>query len=232
MRLRTLGLIGGMSWESTAEYYRVINRGVAARLGGLHSAELLLHSIDFGPVAELQTAGRWDEAGQVVARSALALERAGAEAIVMTSNTMHQVAGAIEEAVRVPLLHIIDPTGRALESAGIRRAGLIGTRYTMELPFWKDRMARRFGISVITPEAADRALAHQVIFEELCLGQVRAPSRDAFAGIAERLQAAGAEALILGCTEIGMLIGPGDVRLPVFDTTRHHCDAAVEFALA
>jgi aspartate racemase len=228
--LRVLGLIGGMSWESTAEYYRHINRGIAARLGGLHSASMLLHTIDFAPLAELQKAGKWDEAGKVLARSALTLERAGAEAIVMTSNTMHQVASAIEDAVRIPLLHIVDPTGRALESAGVKRAGLLGTSYTMELPFWKERMARRFGISVLTPEADDRAMVHKVIFEELCLGQIRGASREAFGKVAARLAAAGAEALILGCTEIGLLIGPQDVTLPVFDTTRYHCEAAVDFA--
>ena len=229
--IRTLGLIGGMSWESTVEYYRHINRGIGARLGGLHSSSMLLHSIEFGPVAELQRAGKWEELGQLMARSALGLERAGAEAIVITSNTMHQVAEAVEDAVRIPLLHIVDPTGKALESAGVKRAGLIGTRYTMELPFWKDRMARRFGIEIITPEAEDRSMVHGVIFDELCRGQIRGESRDAFAKVAERLKAAGAEALILGCTEVGLLVGPADVTLPVFDTNRCHCEAAVAFSL-
>jgi aspartate racemase len=145
---------------------------------------------------------------------------------------MHHVAEAVEDAVRIPLLHIVDPTGRALETAGVKRAGLIGTRYTMELPFWKDRMARRFGIEVITPEAVDRELVHQVIFNELCLGQIRGASREAFSKVVERLESSGAEAMILGCTEIGLLIGPQDVSLPVFDTTRCHCDAAVDFSLA
>lgn len=231
MAMRTLGLIGGMSWESTTEYYRHINRGIGARLGGLHSASMLLHSIEFGAVAELQRAGKWDELGQMMARSAVGLERAGAEAIVITSNTMHQVADAVADAVRIPLLHIVDPTGKALETAGVKRAGLIGTRYTMELPFWKDRMARRFGIDVITPGADDRALVHQVIFDELCLGRIRDASRAAFAEVAGRLQASGAEGLILGCTEIGLLIGPQDVSLPAFDTTRFHCVAAVDFSL-
>jgi aspartate racemase len=231
MDLRTLGLIGGMSWESTAEYYRQINKGIGARLGGLHSSSMILHSIEFGPVAELQRAGKWDELGQMMARSALGLERAGAEAVVITSNTMHQVAGAVEDAVRIPLIHIVDPTGQALETAGVKRCGLIGTRYTMELPFWKDRMARRFGIDIVTPEAEDRSMVHQVIFNELCLGQIRGASRDAFARVAERLKTAGAQALIFGCTEVGLLIGPQDVPLPVFDTTRCHCEAAVAFSL-
>jgi aspartate racemase len=231
MDLRTLGLIGGMSWESTAEYYRQINKGIGARLGGLHSSSMILHSIEFGPVAELQRAGKWDELGQMMARSALGLERAGAEAVVITSNTMHQVAGAVEDAVRIPLIHIVDPTGQALETAGVKRGGLIGTRYTMELPFWKDRMARRFGIDIVTPEAEDRSMVHQVIFNELCLGQIRGASRDAFARVAERLKTAGAQALIFGCTEVGLLIGPQDVPLPVFDTTRCHCEAAVAFSL-
>jgi len=229
--IRLLGLIGGMSWESTAEYYRHINRGIGARLGGLHSASMLLHSIEFGAVADLQRAGKWNELGQMMARSALGLERAGAEAIVITSNTMHQVADAVVDAVRIPLIHIVDPTGKALETAGIKRAGLIGTRYTMELPFWKERMARRFGIDVITPGAEDRAMVHQVIFDELCLGRILDASRAAFAEVAERLQASGAEALILGCTEIGLLIGPQAVSLPAFDTTRFHCEAAVDFSL-
>jgi aspartate racemase len=231
MSLRTLGLIGGMSWESTALYYKLINRGIQARLGGLHSSSMLLHSIEFHEVAELQRAGKWDELGKIIARSAIALERAGAEAIVITSNTMHQVADAVEDAVRIPLLHIVDPVGKGLELAGIRRAGLIGTRYTMELPFWRERMARRFGIEVLVPEADDRETLHRVIFEELCLGAVREPSRESFVRISERLAAAGAEALILGCTEIGLLIGIHDVTLPVFDTTDLHAAAAVAFSL-
>ena len=230
--IRTLGLIGGMSWESTAEYYRLINQGIATRLGGLHSSAMILHSIEFSEVAGLQKAGKWDEAGQIVARSAVALERAGAEAIVMTSNTMHHVAAAIEDAVRIPLIHIVDPTGKALEAAGVRRAGLLATRYTMELPFWKDRMARRFGIDVVIPEAEDREMIHRVIFAELCRGVIRGPSREALVKVSERLGARGAEGIILGCTEIGLLVGPQDVPLPVFDTTPLHATAAVKFSLS
>jgi aspartate racemase len=230
--MHTLGLIGGMSWESTAAYYRLINRGIGARLGGLHSAPLLMHSLEFNEIAALQRAGQWDVAGQHMARAAVGLERLGAEALVLTSNTMHHVASAIEDAVRIPLIHIVDPVGRALEAAGIRRAGLLGTTYTMELPFWRDRMARRFGIELVTPEPEDRQLVHRVIFEELCLGVVRGGSREEFVRISDHLGRRGAEAVILGCTEIGMLLGPQDVSLPVFETTARHADAAVEFVLS
>jgi aspartate racemase len=228
---RTLGLIGGISWESTAIYYRLLNRSVAGKLGGLHSAPLILHSLEFSEIADLQTAGRWDEAGTIIARAAVGLERAGAAALVMTSNTMHYVADAIEDAVRIPLLHIVDPVGEVLELAGIRCAGLLGTRYTMELPFWRERMTKRFDIEVVVPEQQDRDLVHRVIFDELCLGVVSDASRGRFVRVIERLAGAGAEAVILGCTEIGMLIGAQDVSLPVFDTTELHAAAAVKFAL-
>jgi len=230
--IRTLGLIGGISWESTAIYYRLLNRAVASKLGGLHSAPLILHSLEFSKIADLQTAGRWDEAGRIVARAAVGLERAGAEALVMTSNTMHHVADAIQDAVRIPLLHIVDPIGDVLEVAGIRRAGLLGTRYTMELPFWRERMTKRFDIDLVVPDQQDRDLVHRVIFDELCLGVVSDGSRKRFVKVVERLAAAGAKAVILGCTEIRMLIGVQDVLLPVFDTTELHAAAAVKFALS
>ncbi len=231
MGMRCLGVIGGMSWESTAEYYRLLNRGVAERLGGLHSAPLLLHSVDFAEIAALQQAGAWGAAGDLLARAARGLERAGAEALVLATNTMHHVAGAIESAVSIPLLHILDPTGVALRGAGIRRVGLLGTRYTMELPFWRERLADRFGIELIVPEAEERAVVHRVIYEELCRGQVVESSRDAYAGIITRLSARGAEAVVLGCTEISLLIKPPDVRVPLFDTTELHVEAALEFAI-
>src|SRR5262245_17959729 len=169
--MRRLGLIGGMSWESTTEYYRLINRGVSTRLGGLHSAELLLHSVDFANVATLQEAGNWQRAGALLADAAQGLERGGATAIVLCTNTMHQVSAAIEAALEIPLLHIVDPTGRALEQAGVRRAGLLGTRYTMELPFWRERLKDRFGIDLIVPPSQDRATVHTVIYDELCRGR-------------------------------------------------------------
>jgi aspartate racemase len=229
--MRYLGLLGGMSWESTAEYYRLVNRAVAERLGGLHSAPLLVHSVDFAPVAAMQAADDWAGAGAVLARAAAGLERAGAEAIVLCTNTMHHVAPAIEAAVAVPLLHVVDVTGTALRTAGVRRAGLLGTRYTMELPFWRERLAERAGIDLVVPEDGDRALVHRVIYEELVRGRVEPGSRVAYVEVIRRLGDAGAEAVVLGCTEIGLLIGAADSSLPVFDTTALHAAAAADFIL-
>jgi aspartate racemase len=229
---RRLGLLGGMSWESTAIYYRLINRAVAARLGGVHSADLVLHSLDFAAIADLQHRGDWERAGEVVAEAARGLERAGARAIVMTSNTMHQVAAAIEAAVSVPLLHIVDATGRALRTAGVRRAGLLGTRYTMELPFWRDRMRERFEIEIGVPGAADRELVHRVIYEELIHGAGTQTSRASYGEVMRRLAATGAQAVILGCTEIGMLVSAADSPLPLYDTTELHAAAAVDWSLS
>jgi aspartate racemase len=230
--VRTLGLLGGMSWESTAEYYRLINRGIADRLGGLHSARLLMHSVDFDEIASLQRAGDWRAAGVVLGEAASGLERIGAAAIVLATNTMHQVAGAIEEAVGIPLIHIVDPTGEALVRHGVRRAGLLGTRYTMELPFWRERLRDRYAIDLVVPDEPDRALIHRVIFDELCRGRIEPDSRAQYGAVAERLHEAGAEAVIFGCTEIGMLLRPDDVALPSFDTTVLHAAAAVAFSLA
>jgi aspartate racemase len=230
--VRTLGVLGGMSWESTAEYYRLLNRAVAERLGGLHSARLVMHSVDFAEIADLQRAGDWDRAGDDLGSAAAGLERAGAEAIVLATNTMHQVAGAIARAVTIPMIHIADPTGEALATAGVRRAGLLGTRYTMELPFWRERLKDRYGIELVVPDDADRALVHRVIFDELCRGRIEESSRAAYVAVTERLRAAGAEAVIFGCTEIGLLLGAEDVSIPVFDTTVLHVSAAVAFSLA
>lgn len=229
--MRYLGLIGGMSWESTAEYYRLINRGVAERLGGLHSARILLHSVDFAEIAELQQAGDWGRAGALLAEAAAGLESAGAAGIVLCTNTMHQVAPAIEAAVSVPLLHIVDPTGEALRGAGVRRVGFLGTRYSMELPFWRDRLAERFGVELLVPVPEDREVVHRVIYDELCHGRIAQDSRAAYVKIIERLAAAGAQAVVLGCTEISMLVRPGDSPLPAFDTTALHAAAAVDFSV-
>jgi len=231
MRMRRLGLIGGMSWESTTEYYRLINRGVAARLGGLHSADLVLHSVNFAEVAALQQAHDWDAAGRLLAESARGLERAGATGLVLCTNTMHHVAAHLEAATAVPLLHIVDPTGRALVRASITRAGLLGTRYTMELPFWRERLQERFGIALVVPDADDRTVVHDIIYDELCRGKIEPRSREAYVAIIDRLSQAGAEAVVLGCTEITLLVRAEDTRLPVFDTTALHAEAAVEFAL-
>jgi aspartate racemase len=220
-----------MSWESTAEYYRLLNRGVAERLGGLHSARLLVHSVDFAEVAAMQQAGDWRAAAALLGEAAAGLERIGAAGIVLATNTMHYVASEIEQAVGVPLLHIVDPTGAALASARVRRAGLLGTRYTMELPFWRARLSEQFGIDLVVPDADDRALVHRVIFDELCRGRIEPPSRAAYVRVVDRLAAAGAEAVIFGCTEIGLLLRPEDVALPTYDTTALHSTAAVKFML-
>ena len=224
--MRYLGLLGGMSWESTAEYYRLINRHVAERLGGLHSAPLLLHSVDFAEVAAMQRSGDWDGAGALLAGAARGLEGAGARALVLCTNTMHHVAPAIERAVGVPLLHIVDPTGEAMRAAGVRRAALLGTRYTMTLPFWRDRLRDRFGVALLVPGEADRDVVHGVIYDELVRGRIEPASRAAYAAIIARLADAGAEAVVLGCTEITLLISPADSPIPVFDTTGLHAAAA------
>jgi aspartate racemase len=229
--LRTLGLIGGMSWESTAEYYRLLNRRVASRLGGLHSASLVLHSVDFAHVADLQARGDWTAAGALLAESARGLERAGADALLLCTNTMHHVAEAIESAVRIPFIHIVDVTGAALHVSGVQRAALLGTRYTMELPFWKERLASRHGIDVMVPPGPARAKVHRIIYDELCRGITADASRRAYIDIIEALAVRGAEAVILGCTEIGLLLGQADSPLPVFDTTSLHVDVGVDFAL-
>lgn len=230
--MRTLGVLGGMSWESTAEYYRLLNRGIADRLGGLHSARLVMHSVDFAEVAALQRTGDWRAAGRLLGNAAAGLERAGAEAIVLATNTMHQVASDIEHSVGIPLIHIVDPTGEAMSSKRVRRAGLLGTRYTMELPFWRERLRDRYGIDLIVPDEDDRALVHRVIFDELCRGRIDSTSRAEYVAVTERLRNMGAEAVIFGCTEIGLLLSQDDVALPAFDTTTLHAAAAVNFSLS
>ncbi|MFC3531066.1 aspartate/glutamate racemase family protein [Vogesella facilis] len=225
-----LGLLGGMSWESTLHYYQQINQGVRTRLGGLHSAPLLLHSVDFAPVAARQRAGEWPALGEQLAAAAQGLVQAGAGGLLLCSNTMHKVAPAIEAAVEVPLLHIADPTIAALQAAGVTRVGLLGTRFTMDEAFYRDRLAAA-GLTVLLPDAAGRAEVNRVIFEELCLGRVLPASRLRYQQEIAAMQAAGAEAVILGCTEIGMLLAPADSPLPLFDTTALHAAAAVEWLL-
>jgi aspartate racemase len=228
--MKTLGLIGGMSWESTALYYELINGAVKERLGGLHSAQLLLHSVDFHDIAELQRGGQWDEAGERLARIARSLTGAGAEAIVLCTNTMHRVAEAIERAVTVPLLHIADPTARAIKAAGLSRIGLLGTRFTMEQAFYAERL-RRHGLEPLVPDEPDRAAVHDIIYGELCLGVVRDESRRQYLRVIDRLLARGAQGIILGCTEICMLVGEGDLAVPAFDTTRLHAVSAAEWSI-
>jgi aspartate racemase len=229
--MRTIGLIGGMSWESTAVYYRRINEQVRARLGGLHSAEIVMRSVDFDRIVGLQKIEAWDEAGALLSAIARDLEGAGATCLVVCTNTMHKLAGTIAQSVRVPLLHIVDITAEALKAAGAWRPLLLATRYTMEQDFYLARMRERHVIDPLVPEEAERATVHDVIFGELCQGIIREWSRRLFLDIIANGRARGADSVILGCTEIGLLIGPGHVDLPMFDSTLLHADAAVAFAL-
>lgn len=227
--MKTIGLIGGMSWESTAHYYRVINQEAASRLGGLHSAPLIVHSVDFAPIAAMQSAGDWDGAGRALAVIAKGLQSAGAEVIGLATNTMHIVADQIIAAIDVPFVHIADPTSAALRADGFETVGLLGTRFTMEMSFYRDRLTRSGLVSII-PEV-DRTNLNGIIYEELCLGIVREESRQVYVTAIERLAARGAEAVILGCTEITMLIDDSISPLPVYDTTDLHAKALVAAAL-
>ena len=229
--VRKVGLLGGMSWESTALYYRLLNEDVRARLGGFHSARLVLASVDFADIEAMQVAGDWAAAGASLAQEARSLEAAGAECLVLCTNTMHKVADAIEAAVDIPLLHLADVTADAVRAAGLDRVALLGTRFTMEQPFYADRL-RSHGIDVLVPEGGDRALVHDVIYDELVLGVVRDASRAAYVDVVRRLVARGARGVVLGCTEIELLLGPDDVEVPVFATTALHARAAVDFALS
>jgi aspartate racemase len=229
--MKTIGLIGGMSWESSLEYYRLINTGVKARLGGFHSARCLLYSVDFAEIEDLQRAGRWDAAGQALGAAARRLERGGADFVVLCTNTMHKVADAIAAQITIPLLHIADATARSITAQGLHRIGLLGTRFTMEEDFYTGRLAERFGLEVLTPDPAARELVHRVIFDDLCLGQINPASRARFREIMAQLVRDGAEGIILGCTEIGLLVSAEDCSRPLFDTTRLHAAAAVAYAL-
>ena len=229
--MKTIGLVGGMSWESTVPYYQVINRVVGKRLGGLHSAKVALYSVDFDEIEVLQREGRWEESGEILAGAARAVRRAGADFIVLCTNTMHKVAGQIEAAVDIPLLHIADATAERVKAAGLTRIGLLGTRFTMEEDFYRGRLEIRHGLSVLTPPADERALVHGVIYNELCLGNVRGESREALRRIVEALAARGAQGVILGCTEIGLLLRQDDAPVPLFDTAAIHAEAAADYAL-
>jgi aspartate racemase len=230
--MRRIGLLGGMSWESSAEYYRLVNEAVRDRLGGLHSADCLLRSVDFADVEALQREGDWDRAGALLAREARDLVAAGAELIALCTNTMHKVAGAVTEAVDVPLVHIADTTAAAVREAGLRRVGLLATAYTMEQDFYVGRLREAHGLEVLVPGDADRALVHRVIYDELCLGRVLDDSREEYRRVMRDLAGRGAEGILLGCTEIDLLVGPADAPVPVFDTTRLHAERIVDLALA
>lgn len=228
--MRRIGLLGGMSWESTALYYRLVNEEVRSRLGGFHSARLVLASVDFAEIEAMQAAGDWAAAGALLADEAVALEAAGAECLLLCTNTMHTVADEIEAAVDIPLLHLADVTADAVRGAGLDRVALLGTRFTIEQPFYADRL-RSHGVDVLVPDGDDRTLVHDVIYDELVLGVVREESRAAYVDVVRRLVAQGVGGVVLGCTEIELLIGPEDVPVPVFATTRLHAQAAVDFAL-
>ncbi|MYM68397.1 amino acid racemase [Pseudoduganella sp. FT55W] len=229
--MKTIGLIGGMSWESTVPYYRQINETIKQQLGGLHSAKVVLYSVDFHEVERLQHAGDWDAAGVMMADAARALQAAGADFIVLCTNTMHKVAPAIEAAVSIPLFHIADPTAQEIKRVGMRKIGLLGTRFTMEQPFYKDRLRELHGLDVVVPGPVDRDIVHRIIYEELCLGQIVDASRDAYRRIIAALEEQGAQGIILGCTEISLLVAQQDSAVPLFDTTSIHAQSAALWAL-
>ena len=228
--MRRIGLLGGMSWESTAEYYRLANVLVRERLGGLHSADLLLGSVDFAEIEGMQATGRWEDAGAMLAERAKSLEAAGAELLVLCTNTMHIVADQVQQAVSIPLLHLVDVTAQAVRQAGVTSVGLLGTAFTMGEPFYVDRLTS-LDLTVYVPPAEDREVVHQIIYDELCLGVIRPESLAAYQGVVSRLASAGAKGVVLGCTEIELLLTQADVDVPVFPTTRLHVEAAIDFAL-
>jgi aspartate racemase len=227
-----IGLIGGLSWESSAEYYRIINETVRQRLGGRHSARCLMWSFDFGEIEALQHAGRWDEAARLMIDAARRLERGGADLLLIASNTMHRMADEVAAAVRIPFLHIADPTAECVCARGLERIGLLATAFTMEQDFYKGRLRNEFGLEVLVPEADDRGLVHRVIYDELVQGVIEERSRADYREVIARLVARGAEAVILGCTEIMLLVREEDSPVPLFDTTRIHAEAAVEHAFS
>ncbi len=229
--MKTIGLIGGMSWESSIEYYRIINEAVRDRLGALHSAKSLMYSVDFAEIEILQHEGRWDEATRLMIDAARRLENGGADFLLICTNTMHKLADAVQAEIGIPLLHIADATAEAVRGRELKAVGLLGTRFTMEEDFYRGRLVDRHGLRVLVPDAADRATVHRVIYEELVVGAIKPPSRTEYRRIIQALVAQGAEGIILGCTEIGLLVKAEDSPVPLFDTTRLHALAAVEFAL-
>ncbi|HEY9736119.1 MAG TPA: aspartate/glutamate racemase family protein [Trichocoleus sp.] len=230
--MQTIGLIGGMSWESSIEYYRILNQTAKARLGGLHSAKSIIYSVDFADIEALQHQGRWQEAAAQMVAAAQSLERAGADFVVLCTNTMHKLADEIQSSIGIPFLHIADATADAVRRCGLQRIGLLGTRFTMEEDFYKGRLADKHGLDVIVPEPEQRAVIHRIIYEELCLGIIQPQSKALYIGIMNDLVAVGAEGIILGCTEIELLIQPEDAAVPLFATTKIHAEAAVDRAIA
>ena len=230
--VKTIGMIGGMSWESTASYYKFINEGVRERLGGFHSAKICLYSVDFSEIERLQYAGQWDETAEILCGAAKSVEAGGADFLILCTNTMHRVADEIENSVRIPLLHIADATADELLADGVKTVGLLGTQFTMEHDFYRGRLQEKYRIQVLTPNAADRRLVHNVIYSELCLGRVSEMSRAEYIRIIAELNARGAQAVILGCTEIALLVQQRHMEVPLYDTTAIHARKAVEIGLA
>lgn len=229
--MKTIGLLGGMSWESTANYYCAINKGVKKALGGLHSAKIVMYSVDFDPIEKLQQKGDWRATAKLLSEAAKNIQSAGADFLLICTNTMHKVAPQIEEAIDIPLLHIADATAGALVKSGIRRVGLLGTRFTMEQEFYKDRLIEKYGLDVLVPNNADRQIVHNIIYQELCSGKIETGSKVEYLRIIDLLDNQGAEAVILGCTEIGMLVNQRDTNVKLFDTTAIHAEMAVEYAI-
>lgn len=229
--MNVIGLIGGMSWNSTLEYYRLINEMVAARLGGLHSARVVLYSLDFEEIECAQREACWDDAAIILSKAGTALRQAGADFLVLCTNTMHKVADAVGKSAGLPILHIVDVTGSVITKHGLHRVGLLGTKFVTEEPFYQDRLQKRFNIDVLVPAEDERAIVHRMIYEELCLGNIRRASHQVCLKIIEGLKGRGAEGIILGCTELPLIIRSGDVQVPLFDTTRLHAEAAVKLAL-
>ena len=230
--MKTIGLIGGMSWEASAEYYRIINEAVRDRLGGVHSCKSLMLTVDFAEIEILQKQGRWAEATQIMIASAQQLEAGGADCVLICANTMHKMADEVQENIHIPLLHIVDATAQVIKAQGLHKVGLLGTRYTMEEDFMKGRLAQKHGLEVLVPGVDERNIIHTVIYEELVIGKINAVSKAAYLGIMDGLAQQGVEGIILGCTEIGLLVKQSDCALPLFDTTPIHALAGVEFALA
>ena len=229
--MKTVGMLGGMSWESTASYYKALNEGVKSRLGGLHSAKICLYSVDFDEIEKLQHQGKWSETALILAEAAKSVERGGADFLMICTNTMHKVVPEIESQISIPILHIADATAESLVQDGITKVGLLGTRFTMEQDFYKGRISEKFGIDVVVPTADEQTVVHDIIYQELCLGEIKSESRDRYLKIIANLHAQGAQAVILGCTEIALLVKQSDTTVPLYDTTEIHAAHGVEWAL-
>lgn len=229
--MKTIGLLGGMSWESTVGYYRAINEGIKNSLGGLHSAKIVLYSVDFDPIEKLQHEGDWEGTAKILSEAALSVQAAGADFLIICTNTMHKILPQIEKVIQISVLHIADATAEVLVSQGIKKVGLLGTAFTMEQDFYKGRLEQKYGLDVLVPDTKDRKVVHNVIYEELCLGQINADSKEEYLRIIEGLTKEGAEGVILGCTEIGMLVSQSDTSVTLYDTTAIHAQKAVEYAI-